>query len=241
MHFWDVGVVPFQPMGSVVGALFTWINLPGPWSKYGFGNKSCDHALIDLHDRMLKNFAYNRYLFFTFPKQSKLLTLCSPNSTIGTAAPSPNSTFGTDNGAMQNGLNPIVLHLCTQLHCLEPRVNIHWIPIVGYWGELPALSVLLIVQLRYLAILTNNLAFIGSVHSEQRVNHDFLLSKLFHLGIRGIAWEWFRDYLSDRYQFTSYNNTVSHRERIQCRLSQGSILCPLLFLIYIHFSLCWWY
>ena len=60
---------------------------------------------------------------------------------------SPTSTFGTDNGAMQNELNPIVLHLCTQWHCLELSLNIHWFPIVSYSGELPALSLLLIFQL----------------------------------------------------------------------------------------------
>ena len=54
----------------------------------------------------------------------KLLTLCSPSSKIGTAAHLPTLTFGTDNGAMQNELNPIVLHLWTQWHCLELRVNI---------------------------------------------------------------------------------------------------------------------
>ena len=48
-----------------------------------------------------------------------ILTLCLPSSTIGTATHLPNSTFGTDNGAMQNELNQIVLHLCTQWHCLE--------------------------------------------------------------------------------------------------------------------------
>ena len=64
--------------------------------------------------------------------------------------------FGTDNGAMENELNPIVLHVCTQCHCLEPSVNIHWIPIVSYSGELPALSLLLIFQWEYLGILKNN-------------------------------------------------------------------------------------
>ena len=61
-----------------------------------------------------------------------ILTLCSPSSTIGTAAHSPSSIFGTDKGAKQNELYPIVLHLCTQWHRLELSVNIHWIPIVSY-------------------------------------------------------------------------------------------------------------
>ena len=75
-----------------------------------------------------------------------LVTLCSPSSTTGTAACSPTSTFGTDNGAMQNNLNPIVLHLWTQWHCLELSITIQWIPIVSYFSELHALSLLLIFQ-----------------------------------------------------------------------------------------------
>ena len=75
---------------------------------------------------------------------------------------SPTSPFGTDNGAMQNELNPIVLHLWTQWHRLELSVSIPCIPIVSYSGELPALSLLLIFQLGYLGILKNNMAFTGS-------------------------------------------------------------------------------
>ena len=92
-----------------------------------------------------------------YGKAVSILTLCSPSSTIGTAACSPSSTFGTDNGAMQNEL----LHLWTQWHCLELSVNIHWVPIVSYSGELPALSLILIFQLGYLGLLKNNMAFTG--------------------------------------------------------------------------------
>ena len=91
------------------------------------------------------------------------LTLCSPSSTIGTSAGLPSSTFGTDTGATQNELNPIVLHLWTQCLCLENSVlqTFTESPIVSYTGELPTLSLLLIFQLGYLGVLTNNLAFTG--------------------------------------------------------------------------------
>ena len=80
---------------------------------------------------------------------------------IGTSAHLPTSNFGTDNGAMQIELNPIVLHLWTQWHCLELSVSMCRIPIVSYTGELPALSLLLIFQSGYLGILKNNMAFTG--------------------------------------------------------------------------------
>ena len=47
------------------------------------------------------------------------LTLCSPSSTFGTSVCLPDLTFGTNTVAMHTELNPIVLHLWTQWHCLE--------------------------------------------------------------------------------------------------------------------------
>ena len=66
------------------------------------------------------------------------------------------------------------------------------------------------------------------------VSHKILLSKLSTYGIRGMALEWFRSFLTNRKQFTNINNTDSSIHSINCGVPQGSILSPLLFLIYIN-------
>ena len=66
------------------------------------------------------------------------------------------------------------------------------------------------------------------------VEHDILLAKLEHYGIRGLANEWFRSYLSNRKQYVSINGHESSLDSVLYGAPQGSVLGPLLFLICIN-------
>lgn len=76
--------------------------------------------------------------------------------------------------------------------------------------------------------------FIDIKKAFDSVNHEFLLKKLEILGVRGPANNWFRDYLRNRKQSTIFRNDKSEEQPLNCGVPQGSILGPLLFLVYIN-------
>ena len=66
------------------------------------------------------------------------------------------------------------------------------------------------------------------------VNHAILLKKLEFCGVRGLPLKWFQSYLSDRRCFVNYKSAASTHAFISTGIPQGSILGPILFLIYIN-------
>ena len=66
------------------------------------------------------------------------------------------------------------------------------------------------------------------------LNHGILLRKLEHYGITGESLEWFKSYLENRKQCVNINGNASKCSDITCGVQQGSVLGPLLFLIYIN-------
>lgn len=66
------------------------------------------------------------------------------------------------------------------------------------------------------------------------IDHSILLHKLSYYGVKGTALNWFTSYLTNRQQYVQFNSEASSLKSISTGVPQGSILGPLLFIIYMN-------
>ena len=81
--------------------------------------------------------------------------------------------------------------------------------------------------------MKTNCIFVDFRKAFDSVDHEVLLQKVYHIGIRGTSHNLVANHLADRFQYVNVHDKSSAKKSMKRGIPQGSIQCPLLFLIYI--------
>ena len=83
-------------------------------------------------------------------------------------------------------------------------------------------------------LVTEISTLVVSILIYDTVNHEILLEKLKYYGIKETSNNWFKSYLCERLQYTQIKDSESSLKAVSHGVPQGSILGPLLFIIFIN-------
>ena len=91
-----------------------------------------------------------------------------------------------------------------------------------------------IILLNFLLNLDTDVIYLDYAKAFDKVDHDLLLKKLYAYGIRGKLLMWLNSYLTDRHQIVVVNGSHSRPARVISGVPQGTVLGPVLFLLYLN-------